>query len=317
MKNKLRLIDISMLSSYMGRVLTVGVTLFVIVVAIAAYLSDGGRGIERGVIAICICAVPGLGDTDQVFEPFRVLLGRETRRPVIVTKCDGEQPAGFDLYILPVHRYFEAEQKLDIQALFEIQSTERQADKAVVVSKESAGSPEQGMRSLEDIVFSHPKSVNGFWVQAAMLEINGFEMPEDLLSLNFAGTVSSGARVISDVLCGAHRYGACKLSEVTTRIRDGSVRTGELHVWPVREVLPELVIAARVGESGYFSDKLDRVAKLLDEETSPAREDETVGLLRSRGVRRLFSIDAKRIGEVRRLFEDYGGVFDSTEVVRP
>jgi hypothetical protein len=82
-------------------------------------------------------------------------------------------------------------------------------------------------------------------------------------------------------------------------------------------VLPEMMIAARGDDSSYYKRHLERIARLLEEVTSPAREDETVGLLKSRGVRRLLPLEPERIDEARRLFENYGSVFDSTQVVRP
>jgi hypothetical protein len=317
MKNKLRLIDVSMLSSYMGRALTGIVTLFVIAVAISAYFNGGGRGFERGVIAVCVRVPAAVSDSEPIFEPFRSLLGRATLRPVVVTECREEWPVGFDLYVMPVHEYFKYERSLGIEALYEIQSSHRQTDKAVIVSREPVNGELPSIPATEEIVFSHPMSVNGFWVQAAALEKSGFEMPGDLRDLEFAGSVVGGDRVIFSVLCGAYRFGACRLSEVTARAQDGSVGAGELHVAHAGNVLPEMMIAARGDDSSYYKRHLERIARLLEEVTSPAREDETVGLLKSRGVRRLLPLEPERIDEARRLFENYGSVFDSTQVVRP
>lgn len=312
MKNKLRLIDVSMLSSYMGRALTVFVMLFVIVVAVSAYFNEGGGGFERGVIAICVRAAPAAGDLEEFIEPFRSLLGRETRRPVVSTDCRGEWPAGFDLYVMPVHEYFEFERSMEIQALYEIQSSPRQTDKAVIISRASAADEPAPGPAPSEIVFSHPLSVNGFWVQVAELEANGFEVPDDPRSLEFAGSAVGGDRVIFSVLCGAYPYGACKLSEVVARTREGSVVAGELEVTHVGDALPELVIATRREDTEYYKRNLERIARLLEEVRLPAQEDETVGLLKSRGVRRLLPLTPERIGETRRLYEEYGGVFDSS-----
>jgi hypothetical protein len=317
MKNKLKLIDVSMLSSYMGRALTGIVTLFVIAVAISAWLSGGGRGFDRGVIAVCVRVVPTEWDSQRVFEPFRSLLSGETRRPVVVTQCVDEWPMGFDLYVLPVHDYFKYERPFGIRALFEIQSSVRQSDKAVIVSRERMDGVLPVTAAPTEFVFTHPMSVNGFWVQAAALEQGGLEMPEDLRHLRFTGSAAGGERAIFDVLCGAYRFGACKLSEITALSRNGSMQPGELNVTHVDDALPELVIAARVDDSRYYTRILERVARLLDEVTSSAREDETVGLLKPRGVRGFLPLGPGRIEEARQLFDRYGVVFDSTQVVRP
>ncbi|MEJ2720659.1 MAG: hypothetical protein P8181_05905 [bacterium] len=316
MKNKLRLIDVSMLSTYMGRALTGFVTLFVIAVAVGAWLSGGGRGFDRGVITVCVHALPEEWDARRIFEPFRSLLSAETRRPVVVTECGEERPAGFELYVLPVDEYFRYERPLGIRALFEIQSSARRIDKAVVVSREPIETGVPKTATVNEFVFTRPMSVNGFWVQADALERTGLGMPTDLRDLEFTGSAAGGSRAVFDVLCGAYRFGACKLSEITDLLRDGSMQAGELHVWDAGDALPEVVIAAR-GSLEYYERKLGSVAGMLDEVTSPPRENETVALLKSRGVRRLVPLGPERISETRRLFERYGVVFDSTRVVSP
>ena len=78
MKNKVRLIDVNMLSMYMGRWATIISILFVVTLTLSALY--GSRRGQHNIIALCVPSTM----PPQAAECLRVLLGRETRRPVDV-----------------------------------------------------------------------------------------------------------------------------------------------------------------------------------------------------------------------------------------
>jgi len=315
MKNKLRVIDVSMLSSYMGKALTVFVTIFVVAIAVSA-LVDGG-GIEKNVIRVCVPARPRAGDAVRMYEPLRSLLSRETRRPVVLTECSSEWPRGFDVYVMPVDEFFESEKALDAAALFEVRSSARPGDQAVVVSKRTAAPVDLSSVAPADAAFSHPLSVNGFWVQAEALSRSGFELPADTARLRFEGTKGDATRVIFGVVFGAYTLGACKQSEIASLSASGSIDARGLRVVVSGDVLPETVLAAARGEARYFDRKIGAVAALLDRERSTANPDDTIELLKAVGVCGLDRLSEERFSHTRALFERFGGFSRSSAAVRP
>jgi hypothetical protein len=98
---------------------------------------------------------------------------------------------------------------------------------------------------------------------------------------------------------------------------EGTIGVGEIHVVHSEESLPELVIAARGDESAYYERELNGVARLLEEDTSTSAPHETVSLLKSLGVCRLVPVSEDRVERARRLFGEFGYLFESTQVVRP
>ena len=315
MKDKLRLIDVSMLSSYMGRALTVVVTIFVVGIAVSALLQSGGS--DHGIIRVCVPARSYTGDAVEAYEPFRALLSRETRRPVELVECGGQWPEGFDVYVMPIDEYLRYAPGLDALGLYEIKLSERRSDKAVIISRppemdgghETPGVPGAVMDFAEvlpnEVAFSHPLSVNGFWLQAAAMVGAGFEMPGDVRELRFEGSRREGGRVVYGVLFGTYRLGACKLSEIVSLSERGVIAGDELRVIHADDVLPELVVAVKRSRSRYFGRKIGGVAKLLDEPVSPARQDHTVELLKSYGICRIDPVEESPLERAEMLFRRY------------
>jgi ABC-type phosphate/phosphonate transport system substrate-binding protein len=315
MKNKVRVIDVSMLSSYMGRWLTVFVTIFVVAIAASALFVAGG--IEKNVIRICVPARPRAQDAVRNYEPLRSLISRETRRPVVLAECAGEWPRGYDVYVMPVDDFFENEKSLDISALFELRSSPKRGDRAVVISKRTAVPVDLPSLAPGDVVFSHPHSVNGFWVQAEALAASGFELPADTTRLRFEGSKEDATRVIFGVVFGDYKLGACKQSEIASLSENGSIDARGLRVVASGDVLPETVLAAARREARYFDRKIASVAALLDRARSPASPDDTIELLKAVGVCGLERLSDDRLSHTRLLFERYGSFSRSTAAVRP
>jgi hypothetical protein len=314
MKNKIQLIDVSMLSSYMGKALTGIVTLFVIGIAVSALID--GSGIERNVIRMSVPRGHLQGEALDRWEPFRALLARETRRPVVVTEADGEWPAGFDLYVLPADVFFENESRLAVTALFDVRSDADGRDKALVIANALAGPVDISSVRPDEIVFADPRSVNGFWVQADALAGKGVAIPADA-KLRFDGTMRDATRVVFDVVFGRCTLGACRSDELSALTARGIIRPREVLAVLASDELPETIIAADRREARYFEKRISSLARLLDEPGSVSGQGDTVRLLKARGVERIEPLSAPRIERTRALYERFGKPASSNAAVSP
>ncbi len=314
MRNKLRLIDVSILSSYMGKALTVFVTVFVVGVTVGALIDR--EHVDRNVIRVCVPARSGPGEAVKTYEPLRSLLDRQTRRPVMLVERTGEWPRGCDLYLMPVDEFFRWERELGVTALYEVRSSERRNDKAVVITPPSEDALDLSVVTAADIVFAHPLSVNGFWVQANGLARVGVELARGS-KLRFEGTPGDATRVICGVAIGAFKLGACKLSELSSLSETGVIDAREIRVVRSDDALPETVVAVNLREARYFGAKIGSIAKLLDNESTAADGGESVRLLKAVGVCRLDPLGQDRLDEVRRLFDRFDPFSRSLMAVRP
>jgi hypothetical protein len=314
MKNKIRLIDVSMLSSYMGKSLTVFVTIFVVGIAVSALIGDGG--IEKNVVRVCVPGGPRPGEAVNTYEPLRALLGRETRQPVILVERSGQWPKGCDLYVMPVDEFFRWEGDLDVTALYEIGPSDRQNDKAVLIAPQSERDLDVSRVTTAEVAFVHPKSVNGFWVQADGLMRAGVGWAKGT-EFRFEGALGDATRVICGVSIGSFGLGACRLSEVSALSETGVIDAGQVRVVWSGDALPETVIAVNVREAGYFGARIGLIAKLLENEAAAKGQSDSVRLLKAIGVCRLDRVDPVRMGRVRGLFDRYDALSASLTAVRP
>jgi hypothetical protein len=319
MKNKIRIIDVSILSSYMGKALTVLVTLFVIGIAVSALFSGGG--IERNVIRVCVPRGERAGEAVVTWEPFRALLAGETRRPVVVSESGGEWPAGFDLYVMPVCDHFENGSRLGVDVLFEISATQGRRDRAVVIARSSAarGSADAvDFSSVDpgDIAFADPRSVNGYWVQAGALAERGLDVA-GAESLRFEGTTRDATRVIFAVLFGGARFGACRLSEIASLAGRGAIGPREIRTVITADALPDLVVSADRRESAYFEKKIAAISERLGERAAPSARGDAARLLEARGIAAFEPLPASRLEQTRRLYERFGAAARRSVSVSP
>jgi hypothetical protein len=304
MKDKIKPIDLSIISTYMGRPLTVVIALFVAGVTISALI--GGGDAQRNIIDVCVHD-DRPSRVMSVYEPLRVLLSDETRRPVVLHAGE-ERHVDCDLYVMPTHDYLSRADELGIEAIYEIRRTEKRNDSAILIGRSSENAIDYSRLSPEDVAFSGPYSVNGFWVQLSMLSRNGFQMPASPSELRFAGCVGDQSRVVLGVVYGAYRLGACRLSDVTSLTEKGVIDGDEITVLARADALPETVIAAHTGETRYYARKLKNIARLVDEAASPVNQTETVRLLKSYGVGGLGPVSKGRIQEANGLFKQAAGV---------
>ena len=303
MKNKIRLIDVSILSSYMGKALTGLVTLFVIGIAVSALLNGGG--IERNVIRVCVPRGDSAGEAVDAWEPFRALLAGETRRPVIVSESAGDFPGGFDVYVMPVDDFFENESRLGVTVLFEIGSARARGDKALVITKSSAEPVDPSSVDPGDIAFADRRSVNGYWVQAGALAEKGVDVAA-AEGLRFEGTRRDATRAVFAVIFGGARFGACRLSEIASLAERGMIDPREIRTVIAGEALPELVVSADRRESEYFKKKIGAISTRLRERGALTSRGDAARLLEARGIEAIEPLPAPRLEQTRRLYERFG-----------
>ena len=308
MKNKIQLIDVSIISLYMGRWLTLGVFVVVISITISAILSGGG-GATRNVISICAPFADGETKHERVYEPFRSLLSRETRRPVVVTGCQDAWPSDHDLYIMPVHEYLRRGKRMGIVAIVEMSGTERQNDSAVIIARSGDGTIDLSTIAPGDIAFADPTSVNGFWVPLSALTHDGFNVPADPSRFRFERGSGAGERIVMGVLFGAYRLGACRLTEIDRLTERGVIDRSEVRVLRREDALPEVVIAARADEADYYRGKLVKMNRLLTSGNAGVDRNDTTELLKSLGIKGLRPLDPVRLAEVEQLYELYREYF--------
>lgn len=303
-----------MLSSYMGRWLTLFVTIAVILIAVSAIFS-GGLGSRRDIIKLCVPAGLHAGESIERFEPLRALLSRESRRPVVLVECADRWPADFDLFVAPVGEYLRQAEELPIAALFEVGTTDRHPDKAILVAGPASDGMDPPAARAGEIAFTDPQSVNGFWLQADHLEQKGVALEGE--GFCFEGTPDDGTPVIYSVLHGKYLWGACKFSELAALTDKGILESREVRVVYVVDALPEIVIGAREADSSYYSKKLGAVAALLRETELSTRRDNTVDLLKSNGIRRLDPVSSSRMERVTELFYRFEAGARADGTIRP
>lgn len=302
MKDGIKPIDLNIISAYMGRSLTLVIAVFIIVVAVSAFVTRGG-GAQRNIIDVCVDDGP-TGRVIRDYEPFQALLSDQTRRPVHLALCHGDWERGYDLYVMPIDEYFKHSTGLGVEAFYEVKNTERRKDSALLVGSSSAGVIDYASLSPTQVAFATPRSMNGFRVQLSMLEQRGFRVPASVSELRFEGGLDP-SRVLLGVVHGTYRLAACRMSDLTTLVERGVIRQGELALIERADALPELVVAAPPSQIAYYRGKLAGIGRLLDEITMPASRKETVTLLKSNGIRALEPIEHGQIEEARRLFEGY------------
>jgi ABC-type phosphate/phosphonate transport system substrate-binding protein len=302
MKDKIKPIDLSIISSYMGRSLTGAIALFVIAVAVSSLFSGGGP--QRNIIDVCVFDSRTVWPRDA-YAPFRMLLSGEARRPVVLHVCEENWDREYDLYILPTGVYLQYSARLGIEALYEVRHTQRPRDSAILVARPTDENVDFASMSPADVAFSTRSSINGFLIQLSILAERGFKMPAAVDQFRFEGGAGDESRVILGVLYGAYRLGACRLSDLSSLTERGVIRAGELTVVDRAEALPEIVIAAPSGEATYYRRRLKHIDALLDEITAPGDQNGSVRLLKSYGIKGLEPVDEGRIEKTRRLFEQY------------
>jgi hypothetical protein len=316
MKNKLKIVDVNILSSYMGNWLTLAIVVFVFAVTVSALMSGGG-GTERNIVNIYVSASDETRDPVVTYDPLRRMLSARTRRPAVVELCKEAWPPGGDVYVIPIADYLALRDQLGIVALFSVSATERQKDRSVIVARSSDTPLDLSQLSVREMAFTSPHSINGFLLPLAMLSDDGVDMPQNPGDFHFEGAQQNATRVVLGVICGEYRAGGCTLNDVTTLTDRGVIHMGELRILRARAALPEVLIAAPRRESGYFRRKFSEIDGLMIASVSAAGESEPVKLLKSFGIMGLKPIDPAEIDEAGRLIEQYHSLFGEPGAGKP
>lgn len=300
MKNKTRLFDFNTISTYMGKMLTVSIAVFVFAVAVSALIHGGA---SHNIIRVCVAA-ESLSSDLQDYEPLRVLLAGETRRPVVLTAC--EWSGSEDLYVLPLWRFMERREAHDLQVIAEIVTARSKRDAAVLVAR-SGEDVRFAELSANEVAFTRPTSPNGYWLPCDFLASEGVVI--DAAAARFEGA-QEDTRVVLGVLFGRYRVGACRQDDINRLVRRGVVAADEIKVVYRTPALPEFVVAARSAEADYYRGKVQSIERMLQDGSSGTSYSQTVHLLQAAGVVALQPIDPIRLQSAAELFERYRSAFD-------
>jgi ABC-type phosphate/phosphonate transport system substrate-binding protein len=175
----------------------------------------------------------------------------------------------------------------------------------VIIVRSSDQEIDYSQLSPDDVAFSSRGSINGYFVQASMLAERGFGIPKSPCELHFIGSEQDQSRVVLSVIHGRYRLGACRLSTLARLRKNGVIGESEITVVGRAEALPEMLIAVPAEHVAYYSKKLEHISNQLSEVVSPPRQNQTVELLKARGVVALEPVDIERIEQARQLFERY------------
>lgn len=294
MNNKIGLIDINIVSEYMGRFLTLIVTLLVLAITLSA-LVDGEGIYDHAAITL---EVPRGGDPEKD-RALRQLIVSETGRSVALTQRETDWNGTRDLYVLPVREFMEARARFGLEPLYSFCRLKHRSEAAILISRPGAGLPESP--DAGDVVFDDPYSINGCWLQLIFLESSGFRGPENLEQLRFAPAARGGTRVVYSVLYGESPVGACRLSDLLSAVEAGGVGKNELSVVKSIPALPETVIACHPGDRKYFEPVFERISATL---MAPDGSDRAVTeILARRGVGTLRPVSDKDLERLSQVFE--------------
>ena len=183
MNNKIRKIDINIVSAYMGRLLPVIVMLMVLAITLSAVVGVGGLR-DHVILVVGVPQNGGTGSAQERYAPLRQLLARETGRTVSLSPRGTDWNDGCDLYLLETGEFVKEREKRGLVAVYSFSRMQRRSDAAILVSRR--GSQPPAFPGRDDVIFADPRSINGCWVQLAFLDSTGFETPERIEDLRFA-----------------------------------------------------------------------------------------------------------------------------------
>ncbi|NIM18965.1 MAG: PhnD/SsuA/transferrin family substrate-binding protein [Candidatus Latescibacteria bacterium] len=298
MKNKANLIDYNILSSYMGKFLTLIVTLLVLGITISA-LIGGGRDASGEVLTIGIALEEPLEQAISRYEHLSNLIGSQTRQAVEVVPYSSPRETP-DLYIVSLNKYLEIHKAVDLVPLFSVSDSRLDRDAAIIITADPPGEIDYGSIPASRVAFTDSISLNGFLVQLEMLESGGFRVPDRLGGLCFEGSAMHSARVIFGVQWGTYTLGACLMSDLLFFIGRGLLNWSEIRVVARAEALPETIIAVPREKVEYFTPVLEAVNGILASDNPPFREEPAVVTMPA-GVERLAPVDDTQIERAREL----------------
>jgi hypothetical protein len=304
MKNKLQLIDINIVSEYMGRFLTAIVTVLVLALTVSALVSEGGIRGNRVLVVEVTVESDGESIVAQT-ESLKYLIARESGSSVEIRPGSGEWCEDCDLFILPVREFLTERELRGLQALYAAYPDPSKRDAAVLIARH--GNTALGTIDPGSVVFTDPDSPNGCWLQLYMLESKGFTIPGDIAALRFAPDGRGAAWVVFSVLFGEYTVGACRQSDLSRLVAAGSLNREDLAVVSREPAIPETILAARPESAEKMRTVLDGIAALLSGEAMTDRERAEVDRLRYAGIGSLLPVSDRDLDRAAELFERMEG----------
>lgn len=296
MKNKVRLIDVNIVSSYMGRFLTVIVTVAVLAITVSALVSDGGNP-HRRTLVLGVAADGNEPEYPEHFEPLKAVLARESGRLVELRRVSTNPEPACELYVMPAVDFLERDYDGQLVPVYSICALAGGRDNAVLLSRPGWQETDLSSLAASDVVFARPASGGCFWLQLEALEARGFTPPADLRDLRFA----PGPRVVLEVMTGGCKLGACRQRDVLSLLESGALRDGDVAFVQSIPAPPDQIFACRKGDVEYFTKLLQKVATSLADARPPAAADETILLLKAHGIRSLRPVATGEMGAVGEL----------------
>lgn len=244
MKNKIKVIDFSIVSTYMGRYLTAVVAVLMFAITLSALLSGGGTPVEGTVIV----GVPSRGDAETTldfFEPLRSLLERNIAMTVRLEVCEDSWPESCDFLVMSVHEFQRLRESESLVAIFSVEPPGGWSGAAIIAGGSVGEIPSDV--SGDDALFTAPHSINGCWVQLRALEERGVVFPAMLDELEFAPPPGHAERVVYSVATGRYRLGAVPRRVVSRMISEGKIAADEVAIVATLPSMPETVLCHREG----------------------------------------------------------------------
>lgn len=242
----MRIIDIGIVSSAIGRRLTL--FLFTLVLAITVSAMWPETRPRPGLIRVGVSGAIARGDAVESHRALARLLTDVTGAPArIVTLAEPPYPP-CELYLLPSAEYCRDS---ELRAIYAVRRPGG-AEGALVVTA-PGDRPTLAELSIEDVVFAAPGSVNGCWLQADAMSV-----PVDT-TLRFVRAPGRAERVVAAVMSGRFRAGACAKPDFTLLLETGVVAADEVQVAQELPGLPEVVLACRAPEQALYEDILSRL----------------------------------------------------------
>ena len=305
MRNKLKLVDFNILSSYMGRFLTLIVMVLVFAITMSALLSEGGLR-EQRVFEMCIPS-----GTVERYSPLRELLANVMSRTMILQECDNKCEHRCELRVMDVAEFLVERERFGAGQAFALNRAERGTDRAVLISTGDESSPTPGSIVPSDIARGRERSLNTYWLQLSALHQDGTLHADPFVADAALGAAVPGdaTRAIYAVVHGRYRYGACRSSDLDALFHSGGLQPAEVVV--VREVLavPEMILAVRGRHVPYLERSIKAVAVIIAANESQGRHADTVRRLKSGGIRQISPARDEQLNRAAELLSRVGDRF--------
>lgn len=236
----MRVIDVGIVSTAIGRRLTLFLLALVLAITVSAMWPDDDP--RPSMIRVGVSEAVGAGDASRSYSALARLLTDVTGAPARIVDLTGESTPGCDLYLLPAAEYCA---QPGLRALYAVRRAGGSEGGVIIAA--AGDQPDVSELSPNDIVFVAARSVNGCWLQADTLSLRIDE------TFNFAGRAE---RVVAAVVHGRYRAGACGRPELNLLLDSGVVYADEIEVVLEIPGLPEVVLACYASELDTFEDIL-------------------------------------------------------------